>query len=70
MEERNLSTNIDQYISDKRQAIVESLIKEIQTSAVHAEYRRYFLKREIDKALDARDEEQFISLSNRLKEIS
>ncbi|MBN8209061.1 IDEAL domain-containing protein [Bacillus sp. NTK071] len=64
MENRKVYQN---QISEKRQEMVEQLIEHINASTI--EQRQDELKKEIDEALDQRNQELFMELTDRLNSI-
>lgn len=64
MENRKVYQN---QISEKRQEMVEQLIEHINASTI--EQRKDQLKKEIDEALDLRNQELFMELTDRLNAI-
>ncbi len=65
MENRNVYQN---QISEKRQEMVEQLIAHINASSI--EQKQDILKKEIDQALDSRDRESFMQLTDRLNSLT
>ncbi|MCA0173905.1 IDEAL domain-containing protein [Bacillus sp. RAR_GA_16] len=65
MENRKVYQN---QISEKRQEIVSQLLEHINASSI--EQKQDTLKKEIDQALDCRDREAFMQLTDRLNSLT
>ncbi|WP_347551507.1 IDEAL domain-containing protein [Pseudalkalibacillus hwajinpoensis] len=65
MENRKVYQN---QISEKRQEMVEQLIEHINASTI--EERQAMLKKEIDWALDQRNRDSFMELTDRLNSLT
>ncbi len=65
MENRKVYQN---QISEKRQEMVAQLLEHINASSI--EQKQDQLKKEIDQALDCRDRETFMQLTDRLNSLT
>ncbi|WP_226659085.1 IDEAL domain-containing protein [Guptibacillus hwajinpoensis] len=65
MENRKVYQN---QISEKRQEMVAQLLEHINASSI--EQKQEILKKEIDEALDCRDRETFMQLTDRLNSLT
>lgn len=65
MENRKVYQN---QISEKRQEMVAQLLEHINASSI--EQKKDILKKEIDEALDCRDRETFMQLTDRLNSLT
>ncbi|MYL65067.1 IDEAL domain-containing protein [Bacillus hwajinpoensis] len=65
MENRKVYQN---QISEKRQEMVAQLLEHINASSI--EQKQDILKKEIDQALDCRDRETFMQLTDRLNSLT
>ena len=65
MENRKVYQN---QISEKRQEMVAQLLEHINASSI--EQKQDILKKEIDEALDCRDRETFMQLTDRLNSLT
>ncbi|WP_273833809.1 IDEAL domain-containing protein [Guptibacillus sedimenti] len=65
MENRKVYQN---QISEKRQEMVAQLLEHINASTI--EQKQDILKKEIDQALDCRDRETFMQLTDRLNSLT
>ncbi|WP_159781588.1 IDEAL domain-containing protein [Bacillus sp. N1-1] len=65
MENRKVYQN---QISEKRQEMVAQLLEHINASSI--EQKQAILKKEIDQALDCRDRETFMQLTDRLNSLT
>ncbi|MFP3359444.1 IDEAL domain-containing protein [Planococcus sp. SIMBA_143] len=65
MENRKVYQN---QISEKRQEMVAQLLEHINASSI--EQKQDLLKKEIDQALDCRDRETFMQLTDRLNSLT